>query len=646
MLHSSGHNWELHQGGCLDALRGLPDASVHCCVTSPPYWGLRDYGTDPQVWGGAPDCAHDWQDASYVRRTSDGGGNERQQLVNIGSLDRDKPVRNTVCARCGAWRGELGLEPTPDLYVEHLVLVFREVRRVLRHDGTLWLNLGDSYAGSWGNYSPNTAVPSEGWSGTRFKRTAYDDRTWRPANSLPQKDLKAKDLVGIPWRVALALRQSHIIPNCVADERDRAWLAAMFDGEGCIGIRRFDSYRKEKQQVYQDGFVVYTVVTNNDIALLDRCVVLTSFGRVALKQSAGSTDGRGIVSRRDSYGWRLDGNKAVEVVCAIYPYLIAKRKQACIAYTLDRLNKNGHGSRSVPSDIQAKKHYLWMLMKRCNQREAVDLPDWIGEPKQIVIPGWYLRSDIVWAKENCMPESVRDRPTRAHEYVFLLAKSERYFYDADAVSEPMKVSSMTRVQTGWNGNSQRDYKGGGPQNHLGRYMGGEYARSQTHRNRRTVWSIATKPYKGAHFAVFPPKLVEPCILAGTSADGCCPRCGAPRRRIVAVKRGAPDNAGRTHSLPEHWRGKAPAPERGWETARATLGWEPACSCSDASAVPCVVLDPSAGSGTAGAVAIEHGRRFIGIELNASYCELAAARLRDAESKTTQRELPARAKGSD
>jgi len=468
MMHASGTNWELHQGGCLDVMRGLPDASVHCCVTSPPYWGLRDYGTESQVWGGAQNCDHEWRDTSYVRRTSDGGTGERQQIANIGSLDRDKPVRNAFCVRCGAWRGELGLEPTPDLYAEHLVLVFREVRRLLRPDGTLWLNLGDSYAGSWGNYSPHTAVPSEGWSGTRFKRAAYDDRTWRPANSLPQKGLKAKDLVGIPWRVALALQ---------AD-------------------------------------------------------------------------------------------------------------------------------------------------------------------------GWYLRSDIVWAKENCMPESVRDRPTRAHEYVFLLARSERYFYDADAVSEPMKVSSMTRVQTGWNGDSQRGYTGGGPQNHLGKYMGGEYARTQTRRNRRTVWSIATKPYKGAHFAVFPPKLAEPCILAGTSADGCCVRCGAPRKRRVAVRRGEPDNTGRTHSLPEQRLGKAPAPERGWETARTTLGWEPACSCSDAGVVPCVVLDPFAGSGTAGAVCLEHGRRFIGIELNPAYCELAAARLRDAESKTAQRELPACATGSE
>ena len=158
-----------------------------------------------------------------------------------------------------------------------------------------------------------------------------------------------------------------------------------------------------------------------------------------------------------------------------------------------------------------------------------------------------------------MPESVRDRPTRSHEYVFLLAKSERYFYDADAVSEPMKASSMTRMQTGWNGNSQRGYPGGGPQNNLSKYIGGEYARTQTRRNRRTVWSIATTPYKGAHFATFPQKLIEPCILAG------CPEGG-------------------------------------------------------------LVLDPFCGSGTTGVVALRHGRRFVGIELNAEYVEMAHRRI--------------------
>jgi hypothetical protein len=175
----------------------------------------------------------------------------------------------------------------------------------------------------------------------------------------------------------------------------------MFDGEGSIGIRKFQSYRNEKKQIYQDGFVVYTSMTNSDIELLDRCVELTSYGSPKIKQRANTIDNRGINQRRDSYGWRLDGNKSIDIIKAIYPYLIAKKKQACIAYTLDILNKSGRSERGngpVPKESQEKRLYLYELIKRCNQREPIDLPDWIKEPEYETFPGWYLRSDVIWAK--------------------------------------------------------------------------------------------------------------------------------------------------------------------------------------------------------------------------------------------------------
>ena len=324
------------QGDCIEGLRTLPDASVHCCVTSPPYWGLRDYGHD----------------------------------------------------------GQIGLEGTPEAYVARMVEVFREVRRVLRDDGTCWLNLGDSYAAN----RTYQVTPTKWASLTQGQPAKVPD------------SLKPKDLVGIPWRVAFALQ---------AD-------------------------------------------------------------------------------------------------------------------------------------------------------------------------GWWLRQDIIWHKPNPMPESVRDRCTKAHEYVFLLTKSERYFYDAEAISEPVAVSTTTRLSQPrlplQAGSDRVPGKTNGPMKAVGpRFGGNKFGDSDDpkhatksgnvyqipdangRRNRRSVWTVTTKPYSGAHFATMPPDLVEPCILAG------CPEGGT-------------------------------------------------------------VLDPFAGSGTTLAVAAELGRSGIGCELNPEYIELAEQRIAKSKAK--------------
>ena len=279
-------------GDCIESMRTLPDASVHCCVTSPPYWGLRDYGHDVQI----------------------------------------------------------GLESTPEAYVARMVEVFREVRRVLRDDGTCWVNLGDSYFGTGRGPTHPTGFHS-GENGGSF-----------PTSGVYSHDtLKSKDLVGIPWRVAFALQ---------AD-------------------------------------------------------------------------------------------------------------------------------------------------------------------------GWWLRQDIIWHKPNPMPESVRDRCTKAHEYVFLLTKSERYFYDAEAVSEavvcvrgpgnkkPLKGveedGEKHRTRAGLHKAAERWREEGPPES----------------RNRRSVWTITTKPYSGAHFAVMPPDLVKPCIKAGCPEGGTVldPFAGSGTTLAVAAELG-------------------------------------------------------------------------------------------------------------
>ncbi|MGB8987097.1 MAG: site-specific DNA-methyltransferase, partial [Candidatus Sulfotelmatobacter sp.] len=512
----------------------------------------------------------------------------------------------------------LGLEPTPDEFVASMVQVFREVRRVLRDDGVCFMNLGDSYA-------------SSGSSGKQEGLIAYAQNVRGRIDNGPKEfervhgraptpeNLKPKDLIGIPWRVALALQAPYVVPTCVEHEIDRAWLAAMFDGEGCIGIRKFDSYRKEKQQVYQDGFVVYTVVTNNDQCLLERCVDLTGLGSMRLKQRAASTDGRGIVSRRDSFGWRLDGNGAVDVIRAIYPYLVAKRKQACIAYTLDTLNKSKHRSRlGTPEDIQAKKVRLKELINQCNQREPIDLPEWIEEPTQEVQPGWYLRSDIIWAKPNPMPESVTDRPTKSHEYVFLLTKSERYFWDAEAVREGGSGRNWAAAGGNLMGSGVHKRNDGFFDNGDGRNR-----EDATGRNIRTVWTIPTESFPGSHFATFPRKLVEPCIKAGTSQKGRCPECGKPWVREVektfeSLNSTRPNMTGQENM--QGWKGTTNV-----YTHAKTTGWRPTCN-HNHDPVPCIVLDPFAGSGTTGVVAEALGRQFIGLDLSADYLRMAKQRI--------------------
>jgi DNA modification methylase len=323
-------------GDCLEQMKQMPDGSVNCCVTSPPYFGLRDYGMD----------------------------------------------------------GQIGLEETPDAYVARLVEVFREARRVLRDDGTLWLNLGDSYCGSGGagNQFKSGGIAAQG---------VQAPSTWKEFASkvVTQRieGLKPKDLIGIPWRVAFALQ---------AD-------------------------------------------------------------------------------------------------------------------------------------------------------------------------GWYLRQDIIWHKPNPMPESVKDRCTKAHEYIFLLSKSQKYHFDADAIKEPLAEASIGRAErkqrlmdrTG-TGTLGKQIENGVDSSHayaglaLGRNGKTGYDLESGTRNRRSVWTVATKPFKGAHFATYPPELIRPCIQAG------CPPQGT-------------------------------------------------------------VLDPFGGSGTTAVVAIQEGRNAILCELNPEYLTIAQSRIQSA-----------------
>lgn len=355
----------------------LPDKCVQTVVTSPPYWGLRDYGV----------------------------------------------------------AGMIGLEPTFDEWLTRMVAVFREVKRVLRDDGTIWVNMGDSYS---------THAKGKDCPGIQSKTSKH-----REGRNV-KNELKEKNLIGMPWRLAFAMQ---------AD-------------------------------------------------------------------------------------------------------------------------------------------------------------------------GWILRSDIIWHKPNPMPESVRDRPTKGHEYLFLMVKQPRYYYDQDAVSFPLSTDPKT-----WGRHGRKDPGLACPipkpmfgPTRAGR-DGTEWG-NKVSRNLRTVWTIPTQPYPDAHFATFPPKLVEPCVKAGTSEFGQCGECGAGYERYVKREKMQIKRSSRREQMGEFGRTQSSG-TMVKPAISETVGWVPGCDCKPdpEDTIPQLVLDPFMGSGTTALVATRLGRRAIGFELNPDYVRMARERLR-------------------
>src|SRR5262249_35798887 len=256
--------------------------------------------------------------------------------------------------------------------------------------------------------------------------------------------------------------------------------------------------------------------------------------------------------------------------------------------------------------------------------------DLVGLPWRVALAlqadGWWLRSDIIWAKPNPMPESVTDRPTTSHEHVFLLTRSATYFYDAEAVREPALYEGDTRHLR-----TDSSKLNGGPREDNGSRM--RTGNPTAGRNLRSVWTIATQPYPEAHFATFPEELARRCIAAGTSERGCCPVCGAPWQRVVVETE---DYAAFKALMKAQDYSMVCEGQRGGRTnppnvppKSVTTGWQPTCRCETGEPVACTVLDPFAGSGTTLAVARRMGRRAIGIELQADYLPLIQKRVSEA-----------------
>ena len=470
----------------------LADKSVHCPMTSPPYYSLRKYAGEQEfIFGGDKDCVHEWGERRNITKQNNNATGKSTLNSNpakdVSMKDIAQATTGQLCHKCNAWRGAYGLEPTLQMYVDHTVEWCREVWRVLRDDGTFWLNLGDSYAGSGGPGGDYERM----YVGKDAEKIA-ELRGNNPNKTAANHGLKPKDLMGVPWRVALALQ---------AD-------------------------------------------------------------------------------------------------------------------------------------------------------------------------GWYLRSDIIWHKPNPMPESVTDRPTKSHEYLFLLTKSKTYYYDADAVRE-----KYDKPLNRWGGPKTKETdKNKGDEFAVLERPGRERRPNSSGRNKRTVWTIATAPYSGAHFATFPPALVEPCIKAGTSEHGVCPECGNPWERVVEKKIVPGPKAAKTfvyderdiegHATNDQGSNRARDGHKpGHITAVTTLGWRPTCSEYDHlyrsefpqarnarkryqqdiagywwkrvrqrpgkahwKVLPATILDPFSGSATTLLVARKLGRRGIGLDISAEYLDLAKERL--------------------
>jgi len=240
--------------------------------------------------------------------------------------------------------------------------------------------------------------------------------------------------------------------------------------------------------------------------------------------------------------------------------------------------------------------------------------------------GWWVRSDIIWAKPNPMPESCKDRPTKSHEYLWLLTKSARYYWDADAVREEAEYGRR-EITGGFHSGKEN---GDGHRSTIGTVKGADPSAG---RNIRSVWQIATHPFPGSHFATYPPALVEPCIKAGTSERGCCPSCGKQWVRVVetnqlkldnretsgrvtggtSMNSGAGNKLGGFHEYPRTRR------------VDTTLGWRPDCDCDAGDPVPCTVLDPFSGAATTGLVCQQLGRRYVGLDLSLDYIRMGRER---------------------
>ena len=442
----------------------LADGSVQCVVTSPPYWGLRKYSGEQELMWGGDACGHKWGNVipnPMVKSGKHGPASILTKTADEQHAVRKESNQGAFCQICGAWKGAYGLEPAPEMYIQHTIEILREIRRVLRKDGIVFWNIGDSYwggKGQSGQGSPEYQAMRQDVSLNKPYHQIAGSKKTRPSDG-SHTIIKSKDLCLIPFRIAIAAQED----------------------------------------------------------------------------------------------------------------------------------------------------------------------------------GWWVRSVIIWSKPNPMPESVTDRPTESHEYILMLTKSARYYWDQEAVREPSidPESFAGRRPRQAHTMAQHDlknYKFAGSIQPDGTLKHGMI---YPNRNIRSVWEFPTQPYPEAHFAVFPEKLPEICIKAATPEVGCCNKCGAPwERRTEQIKtdtrpgRNTGTAKSGTDSDPNRALHQGDLSKYRQQISYTTIGWRPTCKCNAIKPpVPSLILDPFMGAGTTLWVAKKLNRRAVGYEISEEYCQLALDRNR-------------------
>jgi DNA modification methylase len=543
-------------GDCRDVLLSLPSESVHCVVTSPPYFGLRNYGVD----------------------------------------------------------GQIGLEATPQEYVATMVEVFREVRRVLRGDGVIFLNLGDSYFGGGRGGGGSFESQRRGWRDVPCGTFDKEQSNFLPNDHSSQNLCDACRVVLIdgrnPHNDHLHACEPPPLPYSSNPERMESALGrlATLDYQDqpdrsliAIGDRpHFADHGDERLDAFQASMTKQS--SGQHPGAYCRCA---NCGACLAVISSSSRDAQACACRMGA----LSGPRLV------FASMLRQKSTDGIASIDD-------ASAFRTSDMTSGSGAWGNHTITCHPFKPKDL---MGMPWRVAFAlqadGWWLRQDIIWSKRNPMPESVTDRCTKSHEYLFLLTKSARYYFDNVAIQEAFVFNGKVRMNSPYTAAA-------------GRPVGSTYNQPVNNhgRNKRSVWEIATAPFAEAHFAVFPPALVEPCIKAGTSEKGCCAECGAPWVREIEKTRTFQSGSGRSGNMPVgknganlQGGGETRDVRRGPCVNSETLGWSPSCKC-DGAVVPCTVLDCFGGAGTTGLVADRLQRDAILIELNESYAEMAERRI--------------------
>jgi len=623
-------------GDCTEVMRTWPAESIDLVVTSPPYWGLRDYGEETvRVWGHVPECEHEWEMEKLVIKSNLnenfnerwGGSPGQRKQEKMKQIDA---VRG-LCVKCGAWRGSLGLEPHPQMFIDHLVEICGEIKRILKPTGTFWLNLGDTYFGGMGTYGK----PKD-WKDLHEHQNYPAGEFYKNRNKLRSNWLQPKQKLMIPARVAIALQHDgFILRNSICWWKPNAMPSSVKDRLTCAyehvflfakqrryyfdldAIRQphaasaIDRYEREKEKNLKSVNLDNKWLESNE---------KDSMKGLHGKSYADMKYYENPLGKNPGNLWEVEKEKLTK-------HDIAVGRIGNFSYTDPLHTKEYHPAGKNPADLwEGSKFSLddgyRQGMNRDESAFSIQLKN-PPEPEKIVnyLRKWkgshsYKEIDKTLGYDGDCASHWFTLPSRKHGFSYPSPKDWIRLktilgFDSTfdvAMTETMLVSQQI----------QANPKG---------------------RNPGDLWRISTRPFPAAHFATFPPALIEPIVKAG-SPKWICSRCGKPRTRLTEtslIETRKTHDKGKVKTVleAEDKRRVLPRARTGIEgyNIHETVGWSD-CGCGE-SFDPGVILDPFCGSGTALRVARRLGRRFIGIDVVPEYVEMAQRRIRGDRFK----ELP-------